>query len=263
MGKRGHGGSNWWTDSTGGVAHWLAVVAIAGIVAVVGVAALIGPGKGTPSADYTARPAAAVTPTPTPTPVAELTLPESPRVLMLGDSYMQGTGADDKDRTWARQVANTLGWNADIDGVGGTGFTVAQKAGGTFADRLASHAGTSYDLVLIEGGQNDHAATPEALTDAVRTTVERAKQQWPNARVVVMGPAAPQPLGDMLGRMATPIENTARQLDALTINPVASKWMTEANSEGFDFDGAHVNQAGHDYIAGLVSEQFRSWLTPA
>lgn len=192
-----------------------------------------------------------------------LVLPESPRVLMIGDSYMLGTGADGPDTTWARQVASNLGWDAEIDGVGGTGFTVAQAEGAAFADRLPDHAGQQFDLVFIEGGQNDHLATPEELTAAVNTTVARAQQQWPGASVIVMGPAAPQPLGDMLGRMADPIDLEAKSLGALGINPVASGWMTMENSPGFDFDGAHVNQAGHDHIATKVSDQIQFWLEPA
>ena len=201
--------------------------------------------------------------TSTPEP-ALLELPSPANVLMLGDSYMLGTGADDRRSTaWAPQVAAALGWNATIDGLGGTGFTVGRPdtGSGRFIERIQARAGEAYDLVFIEGGQNDHLASKEELHVAVNEVIVTAQAQWPEAKIIVMGPTAPEPLGSMLGRISEPITAEAQALGVLAINPIQSKWMTVENSPGFDLDGAHVNQAGHDYITQKVMEQIATWST--
>jgi lysophospholipase L1-like esterase len=249
-----------WKSEYGGMPTWAIAASAAVILAIVGVVAVAPSLRG--DAEPYVRPSGAFA---TPTPTAALTLSESPTVLMLGDSYMLGTGSNDRATSaWAPQVATALGWNATIDGIGGTGFTVGNPQDGTgrFVDRIRSHAAQPFDLVFIEGGQNDHLASPEDLSAAVNETITTVQAQWPDAEIIVMGPAAPQPLGDMLGRIANPIEREARALGALTINPVQAKWLTDENSPTFNLDNAHVNQAGHDFIAGKVTEAVQAWSTP-
>lgn len=219
-----------------------------------------------PATPPTSSQTATINPDAFSTPPAEvepaLSLPDSPRVLMLGDSYMLGTGADDPTSTaWAPRSASELGWEATIDGIGGTGFTAGRPDDGTgrFIERIQARSGETYDLIFIEGGQNDHLASPDELTAAVEEAITTAQAQWPDAQIIVMGPTAPQPLGDMLRRIANPIERTAEALGALAMNPVADAWMTGENSPGFDLDGAHVNQAGHDHITQKVVEQVTAW----
>lgn len=183
-------------------------------------------------------------------------------VLIIGDSYAAGTGADHPTvDSWPHLLANDLGWNVTVDGVGGTGYTWGEGADGTggnvFLDRVnkwASNKALTPALLLIEGGQNDYRAKPADLKTAASSAIKAAKAAWPNAAIVVLGPSAPQPLGDMLARIAEPIETAAFENKVFSINPVALHWMTKANSPGFNFDGAHVNEAGHHYLAKQIEQ---------
>lgn len=190
-------------------------------------------------------------------------LPPGSKVLFIGDSWAEGVGASDKaNGNWATRTAVHFGWESYIDGIGGTGFTRGGGAEGgalgsdnnQYINRLDAwigNPGMIPDMVFIEGGLNDDKATPGALGKAVREVVLKAKGAWPKASIIVMGPAAPQPLGAMLSRMAEPIERSAIAAGAFSINPVARGWFTTQNSPGFLMpdDGAHVNDAGHRYTS--------------
>lgn len=206
------------------------------------------------------------------------TLPAFPpgsKVLFIGDSWTEGVGASDKaNGNWAALTADHFGWERHIDGIGGTGFTRGGGAeGGALGtdnnqyinrlDRWIADPGIVPDLVFFEGGLNDDRAKPEALGKAVREVVAKAKEAWPSATVIVMGPAAPQPLGAMLARMADPIANAAIDAGAFSINPVQRKWFTTDNSQQFllPADGAHVNDAGHRYTSERLASAIQELQT--
>ncbi|MEG9247441.1 SGNH/GDSL hydrolase family protein [Arthrobacter sp. Soc17.1.1.1] len=190
-------------------------------------------------------------------------LPAGSQALFIGDSWAEGVGASDKaDGNWAALTADYFGWERTIDGIGGTGFV---RGGGSqegaigndnnqYINRLnfwIEDPDMTPDLVVIEGGLNDDKAEPADLRAAVKDVATRAKEAWPDTSVLVMGPAAPQPLGAMLQRMAEPIRSGALDAGAFTIQPVLRGWFTEENSAQFlvPGDGAHVNDAGHQYTS--------------
>lgn len=217
-----------------------------------------------PSATPTATPTATATPSPTPTPTATATaeplgieLPAEPVVLILGDSYTAGMGADPADQGWAYQVANSLGYPTNIDGVAGTGFAW----GGGAQDEQAQEyevrlQATAQDpafvpnVLILQGGQNDAQITsPDEIKTATSQTIEAARRFWPGIQVVVMGPSAPLPLAEELTAANSAVRAGAAAAKAPYIDAVEAGWFTAANSPEFNFDGAHPNTAGHAHIA--------------
>lgn len=195
------------------------------------------------------------------TPTPALSIPAGSDVLLIGDSYAEGTGASSTATAWPALLGTQQGWNMTVDGIGGTGFTwgggADGSAGQTFSARLAQRAtdpNLTPELVILEGGQNDYRADAKDLTAAVAADVDAAKAAWPNAAVIVLGPAAPEPLASSIERMDTSIEAGAQRAGAYSINPRAGQWFTTANSPEFDFDGAHVNDGGHSLIAQKIGE---------
>lgn len=211
------------------------------------------------------KPAAGAEPGPIPTYTSTvkldpLKLPKNPQVLIVGDSYAQGTGASSEANRWTTLLADTQGWDAQVDGIGGTGFTWGGgedgKDGETFSARIAQHAkdGTiNPALVILEGGQNDYRADAADLAAAVKKDVQAVRAAWPKTEVIVIGPAAPEPLATDIERMDTSVEAGARAADAYSINPRATKWFNDDNSAQFNFDGAHVNDGGHKLIAAKIA----------
>ncbi|WP_167133912.1 SGNH/GDSL hydrolase family protein [Arthrobacter sedimenti] len=184
-------------------------------------------------------------------------LPPESKVLFIGDSWAQGVGAVDQvDGNWAALTADYFGWDRTIDGMGGTGFT-ARGASGTDDNRCSNRLdrwidqGMEQDLVVLEGGLNDDDVEPSNLQAAVRDAVTKARGAWPESSILVIGPAAPQPLADMVKRIAEPIRLGAIDAGAFSIQPALLGWFTEENSEAFliPADGAHVNDESHQYTS--------------
>ncbi|WP_320536328.1 SGNH/GDSL hydrolase family protein [Pseudarthrobacter sp. IC2-21] len=213
-----------------------------------------------PTAYVAAATAAATAPAGQP----KIELPARPVLLILGDSYTAGTGAGREDQGWAYDVARTLGYPSNIDGLGGTGFAWgggAQDDGGReYEVRLREISRDRRfvpNLLILQGGQNDAQLNdPEELKAATAQTIEAARRFWPGIQVVVLGPSAPQPLADTLRGANTAVRAGAVLAKAPFIDAYEAPWFTAANSPGFNADGAHPNTAGHAYLAQKFLE---SW----
>lgn len=245
-------------------------------VAAFGVAAiaLMGPRGGVESVPVPASSAAAtptatasVAPTPTATATAPqpgIELPAEPVLLILGDSYTAGVGADQPDQGWANLVAGQLGYPTNIDGVPGTGFAwgggTQDELDGEYETRLRAIAGNTAfvpNLLILQGGQNDAQITnPDEVQAATAQTIEAARRFWPGIQVVVLGPSAPQPVAEELRGVNSAVRAGAAAAGAPFIDAVEAGWFTSANSPAFNFDGAHPNTAGHAYVAEKFLE---SW----
>ena len=230
--------------------------------------------SGSPSASASAPPSAAAPPAigaPSPTGTATpqppgIQLPAEPVLLILGDSYTAGVGADQPDQGWAYLVAEELGYPADVDGVGGTGFAwgggAQDERGEEYEVRLRRIAGNPAfvpNVLVLQGGQNDSQSSDVKEVEAATTqTIEAARRFWPGIQVVVLGPSAPQPLAEELRGVNSAVRAGAAAANAPFIDAVEGNWFTSANSPGFDADGAHPNTAGHAYLARKFLESWAS-----
>lgn len=214
-------------------------------------------------------PTAAATPSPTPTVTAtaqqqKIQLPAQPVLLILGDSYTAGVGADQPDQGWAYVVAGSLGYPTNIDGVGGTGFA---WGGGLQDDQAREYEVRLQEIfedptfvpnvLILQGGQNDSLVnSPDEIQTATARTIEAARRFWPGVQVLVLGPSAPQPFAEELQGANSAVRAGAAAAGAPFIDAYEAGWFTAANSPGFDFDGAHPNTAGHAHLAEKFLE---SW----
>lgn len=246
---------------TYGALFLLAVVAF-------GVAGIVltnprGPGDAAgpvPASSPVATPAATVTPAPTAAATAQplkIRLPAEPVLLIVGDSYTAGVGADPPGKGWACLVANSLGYPAKIDGEGGTGFAWGGgpqgNRGREYEVRLREIAADPRfvpNVLILQGGQNDALNTsPDKIQTATAKTIEASRTFWPGVQVIVLGPSAPQPLAEKLQDANNAVRAGAAAAGAPFIDAYRAGWFTAANSPGFDFDGAHPNNAGHAHLA--------------
>lgn len=231
-----------------------------------------GPGEavGPVTASYPmATPTATATPAPTAiamTQQLKIRLPAEPVVLIVGDSYTAGVGADQPDQGWAHLVAGSLGYPTNIDGAGGTGFAW----GGGPQDnqsreyevrlrKIAEDPRFVPNVLILQGGQNDALITSlDEIQSATARAIEAARRFWPGVQVVVLGPSAPQPLAEELQGANSAVRAGAAAAGVPFIDAYEAGWFTGANSPGFDFDGAHPNTTGHAHLA----EKFlASWAT--
>ncbi|WP_458781269.1 SGNH/GDSL hydrolase family protein [Arthrobacter sp. D3-16] len=236
-------------------------------VAAFGVAAIAlmgprGPGEAVPApaSPQAATPTATVSPTPTASATAQqprLELPAEPVLLIVGDSYTAGVGAEREDQGWAYLVAGELGYPTNIDGVSGTGFAwgggAQDELGSEYEVRLRDIAADPAfvpNVLILQGGQNDALVpNPEEVETATAQTIEAARRFWPGVQVVVLGPSAPQPLAEELRGVNGAVRAGAAAANAPFIDAAEAGWFTSANSPDFNSDGAHPNTAGHAYLA--------------
>ncbi|WP_258061890.1 SGNH/GDSL hydrolase family protein [Arthrobacter sp. ZGTC412] len=221
----------------------------------------------TPTATASPTPTATPTPTPTATATARqpgIELPAEPVLLIVGDSYTAGVGADQPDQGWANLVAGQLGYPTNIDGVPGTGFAWGggeqDELGREYEVRLreiAANPAFVPNVLFLQGGQND-ALIPNSdeVEAATAQTIEAARRFWPGVQVVVLGPSAPQPVAEELRGANSAVRAGAAAANAPFVNALEAGWFTSANSPDFNFDGVHPNTAGQAYIAEKFLE---SW----
>jgi lysophospholipase L1-like esterase len=271
MGKRGRRSRRdaWWRQSVGGIT-------VGALLAVVGAFALVVAGV----ALFSLRPTASDAATPEYTPRTysfeteepskrePLVLPENPQVLIVGDSYVQGYGADDeKTQGWAPLVAASLGWDATVDGIGGTGWIWGGGSDGTlgqqYINRINAFAQDSEiapDMVVFQGGPNDYRSTFTEVSNAVVATVDATRAAWPDAEIVIVGIAAPGQTGLNLAPMNSTVILAAGRADARSINVINDHVFTTKNSAGFTApDGGHPNTAGYAFLAEYITTVFQGW----
>lgn len=188
-------------------------------------------------------------------------------VLIVGDSYTKGSGSYDGRHGWAQDLVADMGWDATIDGVGGTGYVATGPVGSsrfTYAARIGTHADLDPALVIVQGSQNDWVVGEDRLRTTVESTLRRVEQQWPDAVVVAVGPSAPQPRALGTTGIAAAVSAGARAAGVTFIDPLDRQWLTDSNSPGFAAaDEQHLNDAGYRYLAGRLESTLRSLAAPA
>lgn len=192
-------------------------------------------------------------PDPRPTLAAgSLTLPADPSVLILGDSYTEGYGAEPETKGWAYLVGKPLGWQVTVNGVGGTGYVNAgPQAQGTYLQRLAGLQGRSFDLVVLQGGSNDRDTAYPALRDTVTRTVDAVRTQFPSAPVVILGPSTPYGKSDGTRiLMQCVLAGYAAQQGVPFLDPIAEDWFVDGDGDRYaNPANGHPSNAGYRHIS--------------
>lgn len=198
-------------------------------------------------------------PSPTREPLTLKPVPAGAQVLFLGDSYTEGYGTTNMAKdNFARTLARTRGWDAVVDGIGGTGFINGGPAGArdyrSRIENLSVERALNPALVVIEGGLNDWESTTKALWEAVEGTVKLARLKWPEAQIVVIGPTAGSPENQSLTEGVGAVRNGANLAGVPFID--VSKLVTPVNDKALAFeDGYHLNTQGHAAMAALIDAE--------
>lgn len=247
---------DWFSRQIGGAPYWLLL--LVPIAVIVGIALNVSAATRSVPA---AGPLPAYTPMPDPSKVP-FTVPAEPRLLVFGDSYTQGFAADPEDTGYAYLVGKSLGWRTEVDGVGGTGYTYGGPNGAQndYGTRIRAYIGSSSfdpNVIVLEGSQNDYRSV-STITKAVVADVELLRKAYPDARIVLFGPAAPQPLLSQLGPIDAADQAAADRLGIPYISAYQENWLTTANTKQYGFtDGSHLNSAGHAYLAKRFLAKFQ------
>ncbi|WP_404431999.1 SGNH/GDSL hydrolase family protein [Microbacterium lacus] len=191
---------------------------------------------------------------------ALLALPETPRVLVFGDSWVYGSAATVPTEGFAYVLSNRLGWDAVIDGVRGSGYVKPGIDGGSYGERIAAlDPALNPDLVILEGSINDRRLYPDGYRDAVTSAWNNLAALYPEARIVILGPA-PQvlPLERATGLIDQTLSELAAERGWWYISPISDDWITEANYldviDTGEIGRNHPSSEGHAYLADRLGE---------
>ena len=215
-----------------------------------------------------ARPAPAYT-----TPAAfasKMAAPPPPRVLFIGDSYTEGTGAQSPLTGYAFTTARALGWDIHVDGQGGTGYVNPGPQQNGARQTITTRAGIvdtpPYDYIVVAAGINDTSYPLDAVRAAAAESYARIRQVAPKATLIVVGPWWPTgaPVPEVVALNAA-IREEAKGADAIFVDPIRDRWITGSISTGrgnapeyISKDGTHPSQAGHDYLGERLAKAIAS-----
>lgn len=205
----------------------------------------------------TAQPTVSTKPlAPTPTPTATMPslapVPAGSTVMFIGDSWTHGTGADDPtSQGYPQATAAALDVQADVFGYGSVGYvSTGVDKQGAFQTRLAADqpAGTP-SLIVLQGSLNDAKESPAKITEAASALVTDVRGKFPQAQVVMVGPApATEGLINVLAPIDLALSQAATAQEVPYISPLREQWFSAGNLAGYmnPMDGSpHPNNAGH------------------
>ncbi|MDO5743504.1 MAG: SGNH/GDSL hydrolase family protein [Micrococcaceae bacterium] len=166
----------------------------------------------------------------------------SQTVAILGDSYAAGDYLDSPADGWVGQLADAKDWAVQVDAIGGTGFInggpcLTHK----FGARVDSILATDPDVVLIEGGLNDHGRPSEALAAAVSALLDDFAAV---PSIIVVGPTNAPAITD------------DEAVDTAMRQAVESKGRTYVSAYDWELeflpDGIHMTKDSHARYASKL-----------
>lgn len=185
-----------------------------------------------------------------------------PSIYLIGDSWSAGLYAD-PEHTLAQDAAEDLGMRSIVNAQSGTGYLQAPFGTETYAERAAEiPAGTSAELIVLQGGSNDDGTDPATLRTAVAQTVTAARHAIPGATVVLLGPG-PDPWP--VTKSQTAVDDVLR-LDAIQqhlqyISPLQEGWFTSSNiSAIIDSNTGHPTIGGDETLGRRLADDLRALL---
>ena len=179
------------------------------------------------------------------TPVVEN---EAPSVTFLGDSWTYGVGATAR-RGYAVLTGQQLGWEYDVLGVSGSGYSL-HGGGTTFGERVDRAVATGADVIVVQGSLNERYSTLEALTPAAVQTLARLRAEAdPDTRILVLGaPYNPGTPAGTIDWINAAVEAAAVRSGLEFVDVAAENWTDPADPTIWN-DPIHPNDAGHQLIA--------------
>ena len=145
---------------------------------------------------------------------------EATRALVLSGSSLSYAAS--------RRVAEQLRWDADVYTLPGGGLSRSNldPSGSITAQarRLLPDPQGAYDVVLVQGGEADHAAAPETVQVATEHLLDYVQAHAGGAEVVLVGPVPGGHVPASLRVVNDVLQSVARSRGVVFVDAVARDW---------------------------------------
>ena len=171
-------------------------------------------------------------------------------VLFLGNSITVGYGLDPSQAFPARiqEKIDAKGWNFKVVNAGQSGDT---SAGGL--SRLDWLLGNRIDVLVLELGANDglRGVPAEVTKKSLQTIIDRTKEKYPKAKIVIAGMKVPPNLGRDYGRRFESIFPELAEKNHAALVPFILENVGGQRALNLP-DGIHPTAKGHEIAAANV-----------
>lgn len=182
-------------------------------------------------------------------------------LLVFGDSWTFGLAATTVTGGYAYRTGQILGWATTVDGENGSGYLRAGQYGGYYGTRVAElDPDLEPDVVVVQGSINDREQPLSALPRAAKAVWSAVAATYPDAELVILGPAPSQlPVDERIAQIDDVLSDLALEQGLDYISPIDDAWITEQNYDAVidttPTGHNHPSDDGHAYLAEkLVSE---------
>lgn len=196
-------------------------------------------------APATANPTTA-TPVPSSSP-----LPQTLRMVVLGDSIASGTAFGGQGSSgWPAIVAQKLGLLSLLSAQPGTGYTKDYASGFAYTARVDQVIALKPSILIVEGSRND--TDPTATKQAVTEVLGRLRDALPQAKILVIGPLYLDRTDGRTTPINDAVKTVASRLGLTYVDTIKARWFTGSARSMIASDGIHPTDQGHRYLASLV-----------
>lgn len=171
-------------------------------------------------------------------------------VVVIGDSWSVGLGLEDAGTSWPSRLDGRV----HVAGFSGSGFSARASHCGrvSYADRAGRAVAGGTDLVVVQGGLNDHDQ-PEA---EIAAGFRRLMTALAGHTVVVVGPAAAPRRREGALRVDGVLRGLSRAYDVPYV-------ATSDLALSYLGDDLHLTAAGHAEFGEAVAERIDEVAQPA
>ncbi len=193
------------------------------------------------------------------------TAPQPQTLAVLGDGLTAGVGANTPELGFATLTATALGWQVQIHGQVGTGYTNSGAGLGraVYRERVLPVVNGQPSVVVVQGGLNDTMATADQVQAAATEVFTVLRAGLPRATIVALGPIVTRTTPQLsLTETQRAISSAADTAGIVYVDPTG--WLDTNNINLFSQGGNLPSQAGHQVIADRLAERLRTLIpTPA
>lgn len=184
-----------------------------------------------------------------------------PDLLVIGDSFTDGSVEDGfEENGWPALVQSTYTKDGsrlqlNLLGRGGAGYVTPGQIKETFGQSYAGNAFKDQDVIVVFGGLNDSERPAAEVGGAATKLYATLTKNSPKAKLIVVGPVWPyaEPVPNLFS-VRDALRVAAESAGASFVDPLSDGWFTGKNASLIGKDQTHPTDAGHKYMAGLLSK---------